>query len=345
MEDIEYLLLDNKNNIILSTINDDMRDIIDLIEDRNKLISFQGKEYRTGKIVSENGTLYAYTVDKKFIRNTNLFKTHTNVIVSLLSNLNTFKKEVSKEINKHINILIHNLTTLNAHDMQELFNLVPQEDLAKNPKRGLKTIKEKIEENTTKASQVFLKLLKNNIATKTEFSVFSKLYEENPTLNKKNYVISDVLYNVLYNFFPDLTDKEIEITLNFPTTKAFFDYESIQVALFHMVDNIVKYIKPKSTLVIEFKDFLNEINIVFDMISLKVNEDEKDKIFIEGFSGQCATKNGQSGKGIGMSRVKQILELNNGDISLKTGDRYANNDIEYNNNIFTIILKKENYYR
>ena len=106
----------------------------------------------------------------------------------------------------------------------------------------------------------------------------------------------------------------------------------------------MKYIKPNSRLNIRFEDYINQVDIIFDMISLKVLDDEKDKIFVNGFSGIHATKNGTSGKGIGMSRVKQILELNNGDIVLEDGEISTENDSEYNNNIFKISLKKEHYF-
>jgi len=344
MTSIKYLILDNQENIILSTIEENKKDIICFIEEENKLINFQDHEYRVSKIFNGNVKVYAYTTDKKLIRSSRSFKTQLNIIINFIDNLKYFKVEVEKEVYRHVNILIHNLITINAHDMQEMFNFISQSDLSNNTKRAKKFIEEKIIENPTKASSVFLKLMKSNIETKTEFSVFSKLYEDNPILNYKNYNIHDVLLNIMYNFFSELTDKNVELDIKSSSSKAYFDYESIQVALFHMIDNTIKYIKNDTTLNIEFIDLINQVDIIFNMISLKVQDDEKEKIFIEGFSTKIAKKNGKAGKGIGMSRVKQILALNNGDISLSEGNKFNSIDTKYSNNIFKISLKKENCF-
>ena len=177
---------------------------------------------------------------------------------------------------------------------------------------------------------------------KTEFSVFGKLFDDNPILNKKNYNVSSVLLNVIYNFFSDLIDKNIKLKYEECQYEAFFDYEAIQVAFFHMIDNTVKYIKENTVLDIRFEDYINQVDIVFSMESLKIDEDETNKIFLEGFSGKQAKEQGKSGKGIGMSRVKQILELNHGEIRLKSS--LLPDTSIYSTNIFTISLKKENYF-
>jgi K+-sensing histidine kinase KdpD len=343
MKTIKYLILDDKDNIILSTIEEDKKEIIYYIKDKNKLITFKDYEYRTSQIIQNKIKIYAYTNDKQLIRSSRSFNTQLNIIINSIDNLKYLKKEVEKEVYRHVNILIHNLITINAHDMQEMFNFISQSDLSNNTKRAKKFIEEKIIENPIKASSVFLKLMKSNIETKTEFSVFSKLYEDNPILNYKNYNIRDVLLNIMYNFFSDLTDKNVELDIKSSSSKAYFDYESIQVALFHMIDNTIKYIKDDTKLTIEFIDLINQVDIIFNMISLKVDDEEKKKIFIEGFSSKTAKKNGKAGKGIGMSRVKQILVLNNGDINLTEGTDCNMQNTEYANNIFKISLRKENY--
>ena len=339
MDRIKYLILDDKSNIILTTVEEENSNIIDLVQESNKLIDFNGKTYRISKILSETNKIYAYTSDKQFLKSSSLFKTHVMMIKEIASNLKYFKSEVEKEVYRHVNILIHNLMTINAHSMQEIFNFIPQDELAKNTKNVRKLIKDKIEKDSQKSSSVLLKLMKNNLATKTEFSVFNKLFEDNPILNKKEYKVFDVLLNVLYNFFPDIIDKKVGLEYLESNSKAYFDYEAIQVALFHILDNTMKYIKENTKLVISLQETEQNIEIIFDMISLKVGDDELEKIFIEGFSGEYAKKNGKSGKGIGMSRVKQILNLNKGDILLK--NTKIPNDDEYSNNVFILTLPKD----
>lgn len=343
MENMQYILLDSNSKIIFSTIKEEQKDIIDNIKEGYSRISFQGINYRVAKIINENGTLYVYTSNKKFILSSSFFKRHVQIIIDTINHFEFFQSQIEKEVFRHINILIHNLTTINAHNIQEIFNFLPQNELAEKNKFITKFIKERLIEDPNKAAIVFLKLMKNNIATKIEFSVFSKLFEDKPILNQKSYELSSMILNVMYNFFSDFLDKNITINFEEKQCDAYFDYESIQVALFHLLDNTAKYIKEESTLNIKFEILINQVDIIFEMISLKVDNDEVSKIFIEGFSGKYAKDNGKSGKGIGMARVKQILELNNGSISLEKNYSSSASNI-YDKNIFKISLKKENYF-
>jgi len=344
MEDLKYHIITKSDNVIVSNIDKtQVKDIIGYIEKENELIKYEGIQFRVGKLINDKFIIYGVSSDKKMIRSSRSFKTNLNIIASSCENLAVIKTQVEGQVYKEVNMLIHNLTTLNAHNMQEIFNFIPQNDLSK-VKNTKKLILEKVKENPTDTTLVLMKLLKNNISTKTEFSVFSKLYEDNPELDFQNMDVKRVLMNTIYNFFIDLTDKKIELDIEEVSYKANFDYESVQVAFFHMIDNTIKYIKSDSQLTIRFDDLINQVDIIFDMISLKVNENEKDIIFNNGYSGECARENGKSGKGIGMARVKQILELNNGSIELSKS-LPLDKDSNYSNNIFKISIKKEGYYR
>jgi signal transduction histidine kinase len=191
-------------------------------------------------------------------------------------------------------------------------------------------------------AKALLKLMKNNIAMKTEFSVFNKLHKSNPQLNLKNHNVHRVLMNIFYSFFPDFTDKKIYVNVERCSHKAYFDYESIYVAFFHIIENTTKYIKHNTQLNIIIKDETTETHIIFDMISLKIDNSEINKIFDEGYSGIFAKKHEKQGSGIGLSRIKKIIELNNGQFLIQTSDDYSPDD--YANNKFIIKLKKENYF-
>jgi len=79
------------------------------------------------------------------------------------------------------------------------------------------------------------------------------------------------------------------------------------------------------------------------MTSLKIDNSEKIKIFDEGYSGKFAKKHEKDGNGIGLSRVKKIIELNKGEFTIDTSDEYSLDD--YTNNKFIIKLKKENSFQ
>lgn len=342
--DVEYILIDKKDNVIISTLQDSSKDIIQYVNNHNELIFINEIKYRVGKIENEKGSLILITKDKSFIKSSTKFRTKAKLLLEFLSEMEDYRNDVMDYTLKELSILTHNLITINAHSIQDMFDFISQDDLKDSDVKGLrKIIKNSIKNDLDKATTLFFRILKNNIETKTEFSVYGKLYSTEPVLNYKNYNVYNVLSTILYNFFPDFIDKKIELNVEKASYIASFDYESIQVALYHMIDNITKYILKGTTLVITFVNLLDEVVMQFSMISLKIEENEKEKIFMHGFSGVNALKNEKSGKGIGMSRVKQILELNNSSITLNIGEVIVK-ESDYCNNIFSIHLKKENYH-
>lgn len=342
---VEYILLDIKDNVIVSTLEETSKEIIQHINKPNELIYINDIKYRVGKIKKEKGTLIAITKEKSFIRSSSKFKIKTNLLLEFLTDMEIYRNDVIDYTLKELSILTHNLITINAHSIQDMFDFISQDELKDTSIKELrKTIKSAIKKDLDKASTVFFRILKNNIETKTEFSVYGKLYSDEPVLSYKNYNVHNVLSAIMYNFFPDFIDKGIDLDVEKVSYIASFDYESIQVALYHMIDNITKYILKDTCLAITFTDLLDEVIINFNMISLKIEDDEREKIFIHGFSGVNALSKEKAGKGIGMSRVKQILELNNSYIKLDVGAEIAR-EPDYCTNLFSIHLKKENYHK
>lgn len=339
---INYIIKDNKNRQVISKL-DDNKDILKVI-DTNKILDYKNKKYRVGIIKSVNGVIIAYTTAKDLIKSSKMFNSYLEILSLSIENLIKDQKQVQDILIKQTNILIHNLISLNAHNIQEIYNIIPQESLSNSIANKKQVIKNVIKSNPDKAALAILKLMKNNIAMKTEFSVFAKLFEDNPKLNMKNHTIHRVLMNILYSFFPDFTDKQVEVKVHYSMAKAYFDYESIYVVFFHLIENSTKYIQNNSQFNIEFNEYINEVEVIFDMISLKINDNEKEKIFEEGYSGEFAIKNEKEGKGIGMSRVKKLLELNNAEVQLNVNYTYKSNHNDFENNRFIIKLKKENCF-
>ncbi|MFY4806847.1 hypothetical protein ACOTVJ_10695 [Aliarcobacter butzleri] len=334
---LEYVITNNKDKKICSTIEDGNEYILDYIHSENEIIEINSKKFRVGFRRTLEGSVYGFSSHKNYLKSSRLFNNEMDLLISSLEKIKEAVKEAEKFAFKQVNILIHNLTTINAHSIQDIFNFVPAESLKGTVKEINRSIKNRIKGDVDKATELFFKILKNNSEMKAEFSVFNKLHEDNPILNFKEFKIDYSIVNVLYNFFPDFTDKNIEVQVNGEDYYAYFDYESIHVALFHMIDNITKYIKKDSTLNISFELLIDEIVIKFNMISLRILPQEIHSIFEDGYSGSLAKEFKKNGKGIGMSRVKKLLELNNGYIKVEELNRY---DEKYSTNEFCIYLKR-----
>ncbi len=227
---------------------------------------------------------------------------------------------IKETIQKRVNRLVHNLTSINAHNIQEIYDLVPQDVLASDFNHQIEKIQDEITSDPHAAALAFIRIAKHNIHMKSEFSIYKKLERANPSLDRKSHIIHKVLMNILHTFFVDFSDKDVFVNVQECRAQILFDYETIQVALYHIIENAAKYVKPKSEIQIEFDDSDEKIDVIFKMTSHTVFSSEIEKIFEEGYSGKEAKKASKQGDGIGLWRAQQMLGLNQGKVMFEAGD-------------------------
>ncbi|WP_298485633.1 ATP-binding protein [uncultured Maribacter sp.] len=298
---------------------------------------------RQGKILNSKGVTFLCCEKTK---TTKLFKSKLEALsyayYDLVIPREQIISEVKKSEQKKVNRLVHNLTSINAHNIQEIYNLIPQEILSSNWRNQIEYIQKELDNDKYKASMVFLRIAKHNIHMKSEFSIYRKLdRDDNADLEFTVYPFRVVLLNVLHTFFGDFTSKNIYVQVSDFYGKILIDYETIQVALYHLLENSAKYSKPDTNILIDFKDNDKTIVMSIQMISLHIPENERERILLEGVSGVTAKKIGKQGDGIGMWRIKQMIELNNGKFEIKCGDGIENfRGIPFSENTFNIELLK-----
>lgn len=78
---------------------------------------------------------------------------------------------------------------------------------------------------------------------KSEFSIYRKLDREDGGTLIRQYPIRIVLLNVLHTFFSDFSNNNIYVNVEDYFGKVRIDYETIQVAIYHMIENATKYAK------------------------------------------------------------------------------------------------------
>ena len=184
---------------------------------------------------------------------------------------------------------------------------------------------------------MFLSIAKHNIHMKSEFSIYKKLDRSDAVIEVRSHPIRKVLLNILHTFFVDFTNNNIFVDVDNYYGRVLIDYETIQVALYHLIENASKYTKPDTTILIKFRDISSLVEISFTMMSLFVEEDETDKIFTEGYSGKLATRFELKGDGIGMWRIKQMMNLNRGSIKFVNGkNRFMSNGMIYGENVILL---------
>ncbi len=293
-----------------------------------------GDKRRFGLIQNNRGTTFLCCNETK---TTKLFRDKLEGLSYAYYDLQMPKEKYAEDakINEQlrVNRLVHNLTSINAHNIQEIYDLVPQEILSANYQTQLDFIQKEIRKDIRKASLMFLRIAKHNIHMKSEFSIYRKLDRSDAELDFRSHPIQKVLMNVLHTFFVDFTNNGIFVEVENYYGKVLIDYETIQVALYHLIENASKYAKPETNILIQFGEKGSNVTITITMTSLFVEEEETEKIFIEGYSGKNAQELGLNGDGIGMWRINQMMLLNKGSIKFNSGTtRIISEGIVYGEN-------------
>ena len=309
----------------------------------NETFVKKSKKFRHGKLVGEHGFTYILTDDQAIVDRPRYFKEILRAHSALLHTVPAIRSQMSNGAAIDARRLLHNLPELNGKNIQEMFLLVPEDELRKTS-RQKELIRKKIQENPNQVSEAFLRIIKNNAAIRNEFSVFKKLQETRPKIVKQKHNARRALSNILYIFYQDFNDCDVRVLMGESETTLLFDYETIQVAMYHLFDNATKYILPHSDLKIDFLTNEESFIIRIDMISMRILPEEFEKIYSEGFSGHYPRQTGKNGKGIGMSMINRLLPLNGAKlVVIPSVDKTKSvnlDGVEYENNIFEISFQK-----
>ncbi len=291
-----------------------------------------GIPFRHGKKTTTFGTAYIIATEEDLLNSSRVFKEKLNVYSNFLPEVANMKESVLKDI-------LHNLTTINAHSIQEVYNLIPQAVLAKNVSTQLAIIEQALAQKPRKAANTFLRIAKENASMKAQFTALRHSYYSKRNLQIKSHPIRVVLLNVLHSFFPDFNDNNIHVEVE-PTNKTVkLDYETFSAALVPLFDNATKYTQPNTTVNIKFVYQPHTI-IQIESMSLEIKPDEVEKIFQKGFSGEAAIQAEKHGTGIGMGNIQKLLQFNNARIEIRPNVDPSKETIikkfKYQNNIFEI---------
>ena len=317
------LLKDKRDRIVYSRSNPTCRRCLATFASPNEVIKGcdMGGTHRRGWVTTEFGSLYLCTDDPDVISSSKLFKKEISFYSEMLSQYVDIRDEMHKEGVKFVKRLIHNITSLNAHHLQDLYLLVPQDSLTgtSNAKNQLQLVEKALEKNTGELAAGYLRLLKNAIAIKSEINVFRNLYSEKNELRPKYHFIHKVLKNVSSIYFQEFQSKNISVTQELCQVEVLFDYESVSVALHHLFQNAVKYSMRESTIDIKFLYKDETFCLILDMTSLPIYQDEIELIFQDDYSGRAAKTQGLAGDGSGMGIAKKLLEINDAKIEVVAG--------------------------
>jgi signal transduction histidine kinase len=301
---------------------------------------------RRGLEKSATGSWFLCTNDPDLLNSNRKFKQELSGLAIVLEAITNATADIERKHTDETKRLAHNVEKLNAHILQEIYALVPQEELALclGKRKQVDLIADKIADVRNEVAEGILRVLKNSTGIKTEFSVFSKLRKQGFPLDIRKHAIHRVVLNATSTFFSDLSERGITFEISPCLEQVSIDYESCLVALNHLLDNSAKYCKGNSRLKVEFAVDGSFIAVRFLMTSLHVPEPERQRLFEEGFSSSAAQRLAKAGDGLGLFTSRKLLEMNRGGISFVFGspERSSINikDHPYSENVIEIRLPR-----
>ena len=335
-------IIDSDRRIISSNVPQSYAATFTACESESEIIFVEGKKSRHGLVICEQGKIYGCSDEEKYTESSKLFKKDLYSKISLFDDLVILREEIKTAETAKTKRLLHNLITLNGHTLQELYFLVSQDELSKESfSNQVNFVEKKIKADPRIFSEGFLKVLKNEISLKNEFSVYKKINDPNPILDVRSHEIHRVLLNVSRLFFQVFIDKNAQIKIAPCNISLRVDYESFQVALYHIFDNASKYCSDNTVINITTSELGKHCFIKLYMVSLFVEPNEVDKLYEEGFSAEAARKSHKSGSGLGMGQIRQLLKLNRGNINFIAEDQKIElNGKNFGNNVVELVFEK-----
>jgi hypothetical protein len=280
-------------------------------------------QFRIGRKVSKNGTVYTLTSEERYVKSFRLFKELVDFSTISLKSFIDFKKDVERKQNDRTREFTHNVTSLNSYSIQDLFALIPQDKLIGNINKQKDFVKELVSKKPDQAVSTLLRLIKYTLAMKVEFSVYERTITPFGSVQKINQPIRPIVLSILQIFMQDFESNQIEVSLdasNVSDKLLLVDYDSLLVSLFYILDNAVKYCCPKTKFKIIFEEEETCFSILFKMVSLKIEANEVEKLIIRGYRSASAKTLNSKGQGIGMYRIQKTLKFN--DAELEVVPRY-----------------------
>lgn len=233
--------------------------------------------------------------------------------------------------------LLHNLKSLTAKTSQEVFLLAQQDRLLGSPKESISYLASEVRENIDGTARALLEILKHQAAQKAEYIAFDQLSGRLEQVRSELHDVHRVLMNVFYLFFGELIAKKVRARVDPTRVQARFDYDSIHVCIYYIVENAAKYTRRNS----DFSVTVNQnndglVDIRFSMESLSIKPDEREKIFEEGFSGVNAIDARLNGTGLGLYLARSMARINSGTLNVIPGSPLLGG--QYSRNTFVLTL-------
>lgn len=334
-----YIHIFKNNSVLLSNLPEELREEADRCSCNltNSMCPIRHVMKRQNKEIITDGYIYMCSYDTSITNKIFLhyFDMLRSVHIAYEEKIKNEKERLMKDLRR----LQHNVNTYNATIQDEITNLVPLDDIHNKWKDVVPFVEKMVQENPRLTAITLLKTMKFSTFVTAEMTVHDYISIDNIKLEKYSHSMHRIVKLSLQPYFLEFVENNIDIKIGDCYTNVLIDYPTISVVLGHLWNNAIKYIYKGSSLDISFYCNENNLTTSIKMYSLKIENDEIEDIYTEGYSGKWAKMISKDGHGIGMFYIKHLIEMNGGYFSINAGVNVTNiNGIPYANNEFLLSL-------
>lgn len=192
-----------------------------------------------------------------------------------------------------------------SHDFQSpLLNIQGYADLL----RG-QAITE--EDRVAYASIITVEAKRLSILTK-QLLLLTSLDQANRTLARSRYSLDQQLKSLSHKYLWRIEEQGIELYYKTTPVQFLGDESLLETVWDNLFTNALKYNKPNGSIQIELEEFDDHVTIVFRDTGIGMKKEELPQVFERFY--RADTSRSKEGTGLGLTIVKQVVELHGGSI-------------------------------
>lgn len=253
---------------------------------------------------------------KKLLKTRRKFKgINSSVSKSAMREEYELLESEGRKLNQNISLLnetLHEVRKINNQlksSVLQLSNALRSVYIESNKFIEIKNIRKNIEANTSLLS----------IRMDTYDMIF------NPDSIKDEMVVPIAVYKKIEKvykcLFAQRKEKNIEVQMSGHTDRSFRLSNTIELAIFIIVDNAIKYSPRNEEVNIEFLDCVHSLEVTFTNWGIRPNSGEMAHIRERGFRSQKVIEETNiEGSGLGLYLLQQICDLNNVKLDIHIGN-------------------------
>lgn len=144
----------------------------------------------------------------------------------------------------------------------------------------------------------------------------SKLEHQNELTSKKEFLLDEQIRSAIVLLEPKWSKKNLDLIVQMEKTSYRGDEELLQQVWINLIENAIKFSNQGGRLSISLTQAENHVEVEIADNGIGMDEETRQRIFERFYQGNAS--HSMEGSGLGLSIVKRILDLSNGEIQVKS---------------------------